>query len=158
MRDPFAAESSEMAGSNPRAALIVRQEAKRVGVLDLREHIDHWQAERGWFDRSAPVGPPRGDHETVDALAQELIDVAALTHRIVGGVAHEHGDAMIGQAPLEQTPPVPPALLGQMLGVIRVPEVTANFNWGDADRKTLYICATSSLYSCRTLVPGPAGA
>jgi gluconolactonase len=47
---------------------------------------------------------------------------------------------------------------GQMLGVIRVPEVTANFNWGDADRKTLYICATSSLYSCRTLVPGPAGA
>ena len=38
---------------------------------------------------------------------------------------------------------------GQMLGVIRVPEATGNFNWGDVDRKTLYICATSSLYSCR---------
>ena len=47
---------------------------------------------------------------------------------------------------------------GQILGVIRVPEVAANFNWGDPDRKTLYICATSSVYSCRTLVPGPAGA
>jgi gluconolactonase len=46
---------------------------------------------------------------------------------------------------------------GQMLGVIRVPEVTGNFNWGDPDRRTLYICATSSLYSCRTLIPGPAG-
>jgi gluconolactonase len=45
---------------------------------------------------------------------------------------------------------------GQILGVIRVPEVTGNFNWGDAERQTLYICATSSLYSCRTLVPGPA--
>jgi gluconolactonase len=45
---------------------------------------------------------------------------------------------------------------GQILGVIRVPEVTGNFNWGDGDRRTLYICATSSLYSCGTLVPGPA--
>jgi gluconolactonase len=46
---------------------------------------------------------------------------------------------------------------GRMLGVIRVPEVTGNFNWGDPDRRTLYICATSSLYSCRTLIPGPSG-
>jgi hypothetical protein len=47
---------------------------------------------------------------------------------------------------------------GQILGVIRVPEVAGNFNWGDGDRRTLYICATSSLYSCGTLVPGPAAA
>jgi gluconolactonase len=47
---------------------------------------------------------------------------------------------------------------GRILGVIRVPEVAANFNWGDADGKTLYICATSSVYSCRTLIPGPAAA
>ena len=91
-----------MADRKPRAALVVRQEAKRVGVLDLREHIDHRQAARGRLDRSAPVGPPRGDHETVNALAQELIDVAALAHGIVGGVAHEDGDAVIGQAPLER--------------------------------------------------------
>jgi gluconolactonase len=47
---------------------------------------------------------------------------------------------------------------GQLLGVIRAPEVTANFNWGDADMRTLYICATTSLYSCRTLVPGSTSA
>jgi len=46
---------------------------------------------------------------------------------------------------------------GRMLGVIRVPEVAGNFNWGDPDRRTLYICATSSVYSCRTLIPGPPG-
>ncbi len=45
---------------------------------------------------------------------------------------------------------------GRILGVIRVPEVTGNLNWGDSDRRTLYICATSSLYSCRTRIPGPA--
>ncbi len=40
------------------------------------------------------------------------------------------------------------------LGVIRTPEVCANFNWGDADGRTLYLCATNSVYSCRTKVPG----
>lgn len=45
---------------------------------------------------------------------------------------------------------------GQMLGVILLPEICGNFNWGDADRRTLYFCATSSVYSCRTLIPGSA--
>lgn len=43
---------------------------------------------------------------------------------------------------------------GNSLGVILVPEPTANFNWGDRDLKTLYICASTGLYSCRVLVPG----
>jgi gluconolactonase len=43
---------------------------------------------------------------------------------------------------------------GRFLGAILVPEVCANFNWGDPDRRTLYLCATSSVYSCRTKVPG----
>jgi gluconolactonase len=38
-----------------------------------------------------------------------------------------------------------------------VPESVANFNWGDPDLMTLYICATTSLYSIRVKVPGPAG-
>lgn len=40
------------------------------------------------------------------------------------------------------------------LGVIQVPEVTANFTWGDADLKTLYITASTSLYRTRVNVPG----
>jgi gluconolactonase len=44
---------------------------------------------------------------------------------------------------------------GQCLGVVLVPEVVANFNWGDEDRRTLYMCANTGLYSCRVLVPGP---
>ena len=43
---------------------------------------------------------------------------------------------------------------GHCLGVVLVPEVVANFNWGDADRMTLYMCASTGLYSCRVLVPG----
>jgi gluconolactonase len=43
---------------------------------------------------------------------------------------------------------------GKVLGVLPIPEVIGNFNWGDHDLQTLYICATSSLYSCRTLVRG----
>lgn len=42
-----------------------------------------------------------------------------------------------------------------LLGVIRVPESVANFNWGDDDLKTLYITALTSLYSVRVKVPGP---
>lgn len=43
------------------------------------------------------------------------------------------------------------------LGVIGVPERAANFAWGDADRRTLYITATTSLYALRTLTQGRAG-
>jgi gluconolactonase len=40
------------------------------------------------------------------------------------------------------------------LGVILIPEETANFNWGDDDLRTLYITAYTGLYSCRLRVPG----
>ncbi len=43
---------------------------------------------------------------------------------------------------------------GKLLGRIRVPEECCNFNWGDDDRRTLYMSSTTSLYSCRTRVPG----
>jgi gluconolactonase len=43
---------------------------------------------------------------------------------------------------------------GKLLGRIKVPEECANFNWGDDDRRTLYMTSTTSLYSCRTHVPG----
>jgi gluconolactonase len=43
---------------------------------------------------------------------------------------------------------------GEHLGVIRVPETTANLTWGGDDWRTLYIAATTSIYAVRTLV-GP---
>jgi gluconolactonase len=43
---------------------------------------------------------------------------------------------------------------GEILGRILMPEKQANCAWGDADRRTLYICATTSVYRIRTLIPG----
>jgi gluconolactonase len=43
---------------------------------------------------------------------------------------------------------------GRHLGTILMPEFAANMNWGDADLKTLYITATSSLYRIRLNIPG----
>lgn len=43
---------------------------------------------------------------------------------------------------------------GACLGVIRVPEHTANMAWGDADLRSLYITASTSVYRIRVAVPG----
>jgi gluconolactonase len=43
---------------------------------------------------------------------------------------------------------------GTHLGVIVTPERPANCAWGDADRRTLYITARTSLYRVRSTVPG----
>lgn len=40
------------------------------------------------------------------------------------------------------------------LGVIQVPEVAANFCWGDDDLRSLFIVASTSLYRTRVKVPG----
>ena len=40
------------------------------------------------------------------------------------------------------------------LGVIKVPEVAANFCWGDADMQSIFITASTSLYRTRTKIPG----
>lgn len=40
------------------------------------------------------------------------------------------------------------------LGVIRTPEGAANFTWGDADLRSLFITATSSVYRIKVKVPG----
>jgi gluconolactonase len=41
----------------------------------------------------------------------------------------------------------------KILGQIKLPEVAANLNWGD-DGRTLYICASHSVYKLRTSVMG----
>jgi len=40
------------------------------------------------------------------------------------------------------------------LGVLRTPVVAANFTWGDADRRSLYITASDTLLRVRVRVPG----
>ena len=39
---------------------------------------------------------------------------------------------------------------GHLIGKLAVPELAANIHWGGEDWRTLFICATSSLYSVRT--------
>ena len=43
---------------------------------------------------------------------------------------------------------------GKKTGEITLPERPANVAFGDADRRTLYICARTSLYRARVKVPG----
>ena len=43
---------------------------------------------------------------------------------------------------------------GKHLGTIITPKHAHNFNWGDADGKTLYLCARSGLYRIRLNIPG----
>lgn len=43
---------------------------------------------------------------------------------------------------------------GKHLGTLKMPERVANCNWGDADGKTLYITASTSLYRIRLKIAG----
>ncbi len=43
---------------------------------------------------------------------------------------------------------------GAFLGKIRLPELPANIGWGDADNRTLYVCARTSVYRLRMTTPG----
>jgi gluconolactonase len=43
---------------------------------------------------------------------------------------------------------------GRHLGTIRMPELPANFAWGDADGRTLYMTARTGLYRVRLKIPG----
>ncbi len=43
---------------------------------------------------------------------------------------------------------------GKHIGTIRVPEIVSNVAWGDADGKTLYITASTSVFRIRLSVAG----
>jgi gluconolactonase len=43
---------------------------------------------------------------------------------------------------------------GTHQGTIKVPEIVSNVAWGDADHKTLYITASTSVYRIRLKIPG----
>lgn len=42
----------------------------------------------------------------------------------------------------------------EFLGVLKLPELPANLGWGQADRKTMYVTARTSIYSLRVITPG----
>jgi gluconolactonase len=48
--------------------------------------------------------------------------------------------------------------IGKHLGTLRLPELPANFAWGDADRKALYLTARTGVYKVRMLVSGAGAA
>ncbi|MGA2259788.1 MAG: SMP-30/gluconolactonase/LRE family protein [Thermoguttaceae bacterium] len=43
---------------------------------------------------------------------------------------------------------------GKHLEAVPTPEVVGNLAWGESDRKTLFVCASTSVYRITTLVPG----
>jgi gluconolactonase len=43
---------------------------------------------------------------------------------------------------------------GRHLGTLRMPELPANFAWGDEDGRTLYLTARGGLYRLRLNIPG----
>lgn len=43
---------------------------------------------------------------------------------------------------------------GTPLGHVRFPERTSNCGWGDSDRQSLFVTASTSVYRLRTLIPG----
>ena len=43
---------------------------------------------------------------------------------------------------------------GAQLGTVRIPEMAANLHWGGSEWRTLFVCATTSVYAVRTRV-GP---
>ena len=64
----------------------------------MREDIDDRNAGRGQFEPGPPVGTARRHHDPVDPLSNQRLDVLRLAQGIVGGVAHEHRHAAVGQA------------------------------------------------------------
>ena len=44
---------------------------------------------------------------------------------------------------------------GNHLGTVRIPELSANFNWGGDDLRDVFVTASTSLYRYRVKVPGP---
>ena len=100
--DAAAAEPGQVLDREHRPALVVRQQAERAGIVGVGEDVDHGQPVGERADRRPGVGAAGGHHQPVDALAQQLVEVLALAGRVVGGVAHEDGDALVGQPLLQR--------------------------------------------------------
>ena len=92
-----------MLDGQPRAALVVGDQRQRAVVVGLAcRHRSTGRPGGQRADRRPLVGAAAGDHEAIDALAEQLVDMLPLARRIVGGVAHEDRDALVGELLLER--------------------------------------------------------
>lgn len=123
-------------------------------------------------DLSQPNGlafSPNGRHFYVDDSEQRNIRVydfsngAASNGRIFGSEPGEKGDGVPDGMKVDTNGNIFVTGPGGIwvwdpqahhLGTIMVPEQPANLTWGDKDRGTLYLTATTSVYKIRTKVHG----
>ena len=71
-----------------------------------------------------------------------------------GGARRDEGRRRGTSLRLRPRRGVGPLREGKHLGTLRFPELPANMAWGDADGRTLYLTARTSLYRLRLGVPG----
>src|SRR5665213_2321757 len=98
MNNVFATKRRQMRRCEIGTALVIRQQRMRIIFISMSEHINHRQAMSEAAIRCTVISTPRSNHEAINALAQKLIKMLALTLWVVGGVAHEHRNALCGQA------------------------------------------------------------
>src|SRR5665213_355558 len=98
MNNVFAAKRRQVRRCEIGTALIIRQQRMRIIFISMSEHINYGQTMSEAANRCAVISSPRSNHEAINALTQKLIKMLSLSLWVVGGVAHEHCNALCGQA------------------------------------------------------------
>ena len=97
--EPAAAHGQQVLGRHPPAADVVGQDRGLVTVQRLRHRVDHGHA-KARADARPGLDPAPGHDQPVHLTAEQHVEVAALTVRLVPRVAHEHGDLAHAQGVL----------------------------------------------------------
>src|SRR5215831_15509374 len=101
VRNALAAKAEQMLNAEHGTPFVVGKQAKGVGMIRLREDIDHWQIVDTEIDGRPPVRTPRRDHKTVNLLPEQLVEMLTFARGVVGRVAHEDCDPMVRELPFE---------------------------------------------------------
>src|SRR5262249_40493143 len=96
-----APKTQQVLDAEHRSSLIVGEQTKGFGVVRLREDINHRQVVSAEIDRWTPVSAPCSDHQAVNLLPEQLVEMLTFARRVVGSVAHEHCDAVVRKLPFE---------------------------------------------------------
>jgi gluconolactonase len=109
-------------------------------------YVGNWDPAKKWLVRyevrkDGTLGPPRRFADLASGAGEEALDgvkVDARGHVFASGPG---GVWVFGKD-------------GRHLGTLEAPELPANFAWGDADGRTLYLTARTGLYRVRVGIPG----